>query len=172
MQASSTSLARTLGRVHRGELRPDGGGACVEGDRLGISVHLSQQARVDVEIAGQIEGPRPSALADRNRPLQGSLGLGMFALGAVEPGHGAERPCNPNVVRAQHLLPDDEGTLEGRLRLGGSPFRLVGYRKMAQRDGDIGVFGAPDALLYSEGSGQSSQGLPRAAVGVVESPEI
>src|SRR5215467_9175851 len=172
MQASSTSLARTLGQVRRGELRPDGGGACLEGDRLGISVHLSQQAPVDVEIAGQIEGPRPPALADRHRPLQGSLGLGMLALGAVESGQGAERSCNPNVVRAQHLLPDDEGTLEGRLRLGGSPFRLVGYRKMAQGDGDIGVFGTPDALLYGEGPGQRSQGFPGAALGVVESAEI
>src|SRR5215475_6207079 len=43
---------------------------------------------------------------------------------------------------------------------------------MAQGDGNIGVFGAPDAFLYSEGLGQRSQGLPGAALGVVESPEI
>src|SRR5262249_40909710 len=97
--ARSTSLARTPGQVRRAQFRPDGGGAPRGHRSRNLCAFLGAGGRRRRERRRARATACPPALADRHRSLQGSLDVGMFALGALVHASGSARPPPASLER-------------------------------------------------------------------------
>ena len=82
--------------------------------------------------------------------LRERLGLGVAALGSVQPGQVVERGADVGVVGAQRLLADGERALVERLGLGVAALVAVQRGQVVERGADIGVVGAQRLLADGE----------------------